>query len=128
MTQGVSARYIGSWVKGFIKGSGQLLMSDGRRVVRHDWPGYSFIEAVQSVHKATEKAKRRAARRHKRLFGVWEAMYRAEQVEQLRDQIEAERIAKKKAEEAEHRRMLKERRMKGKKCAIEAVEAGIDPT
>lgn len=119
-------RYIGCWDNGFIKGRGQLLLNK-KRVVRHDWPRMSFIEAVQWVRNQRLKAERKAKRRHQHLFGVYEAIQRAEEVDAIRDEIEAERLEEKQAAEAERRRMLKQKRAKNKKRAVAAVEAGIDP-
>ena len=120
------SRYIGCWDNGFIKGRGQLLL-DKKRVVRHDWPRMSFIEAVQWVRNQRAKAERKARRRHQHLFGVYEAIQRAEEVEAIRDEIEAERLEAKQTAEAERRRMLKQKRAKNKRQAVAAVEAGIDP-
>jgi len=121
-----ASRYIGEWVDGFIQGSGQMILGN-RRVVKPDWKRMSFVEAVESVRKHDAKLARAAERRRKRLFGVWEAIYRAEEVERLRDELEVERAEKIKAEAAERRRMLIERRQQRKKAAISAVEQGLDP-
>ena len=114
--------YEGTWVKGYICGSGTLIDPDGKRIVRQ-WPKCTLREAIASVkaealHKAREK--REENWDLDRMLRKMDLEQYVAEVREYNAEAERERLE---MEEAERLRIREERRQKVREARAAAAEA-----
>ena len=114
--------YDGSWLKGYIRGSGTLIDPTGKRIVR-TWPRCTLREAISSV-KAEAVVKAREKREENwdldRMIRKLDLEEYVAEVREYNAEAERERLE---MEEAERLRIREERRQKVREARAAAAEA-----